>query len=125
MTVVDGNYDDAVRQVSEDARANGWEVITIPPGRATPRSLSGSQGYATMFVEAQEQLAAQGITRPTHLLVQAGVGSRAAAAIGYYSRLFEDNVPLSMVEPTKAAVCMPALPPGTESRIVLPARWIR
>ncbi len=36
--------------------------------------------------------------------MQAGVGSLAAAAIGFYSVLFEDNVPLSMVvEPTKAA----------------------
>jgi diaminopropionate ammonia-lyase len=62
------------------------------------------QGYATMFVEAQEQFTGMGLSRPTHVLVQAGVGSLAAAAIGYYSQLFDDNVPLSMVvEPTKAA----------------------
>ena len=114
VTVVDGNYDDAVRQVSEDARTNGWEVISDTSWEGyteIPKWIM--QGYATMFVEAQEQLAAQGITRPTHLLVQAGVGSLAAAAIGYYSRLFEDNVPLSMVvEPTKAACLYASIAAG-------------
>ncbi|NLE83571.1 MAG: diaminopropionate ammonia-lyase [Chloroflexi bacterium] len=105
VVVVDGNYDDAVRQASFDAKENGWEVISDTAWEGydqVPRWIM--QGYATMFVEAQEQLSGQGLSRPTHLIVQAGVGSLAAAAIGYYSILFEDNVPLSMVvEPTKAA----------------------
>ena len=105
VVVVDGNYDDAVRQASLDAQKNGWEVISDTSWEGyedVPKWIM--QGYATMFVEAQEQFAAQGIQRPTHLLVQAGVGSLAAAAIGFYSVLFEDNVPLSLVvEPTKAA----------------------
>ena len=54
------------------------------------------QGLLSMFVETQEQFAAQGIRRPT--LVRSGRrGFVAAAAIGYYSVLFEDNVPLSVV----------------------------
>lgn len=105
VVVVDGNYDDAVRQATLDARENGWEVISDTSWEGyedVPKWIM--QGYGTMLVEAQEQFAAQGITRPTHLIVQAGVGSLAAAAIGYYSVLFEDNVPLSMVvEPTQAA----------------------
>lgn len=105
VVVVDGNYDDAVRQASFDAKKNGWEVISDTAWEGydqVPRWIM--QGYATMFVEVQEQLSGQGLSRPTHLIVQAGVGSLAAAAIGYYSILFEDNVPLSMVvEPTKAA----------------------
>lgn len=105
VRIVDGNYDDAVRQMTVDAQENGWEVISDTSWEGyteIPKWIM--QGYATMFVETQEQLAAQGLQRPTHLLVQAGVGSLAAAAIGYYSRLFEDNVPLSLVvEPTKAA----------------------
>jgi len=105
VVVVDGNYDDAVRQVTVDAKEKGWEVISDTAWEGyedVPKWIM--QGYATMFVEAQEQLSAQGLRRPTHLLVQAGVGSLAAAAIGYYSVLFDDNVPLSLVvEPTKAA----------------------
>ena len=105
VVVVDGNYDDAVRKMSEDAQKNGWEVISDTAWQGyedVPKWIM--QGYSTMFVEAQEQLSAQGIRRPTHLFVQAGVGSLAASAIGYYSVLFDDNVPISIVvEPTKAA----------------------
>ncbi len=105
VVVVEGNYDDAVRQVSIDAEKNGWEIISDTSWQGyedVPKWIM--QGYSTIFVEAQEQFSGQGLIRPTHLLVQAGVGSLAAAAIGFYSVLFEDNVPLSMVvEPTKAA----------------------
>lgn len=105
VVVVEGNYDDAVRQVSIDAKKNGWEIIADTSWEGyedVPKWIM--QGYSTIFVEAQEQFSGQGLIRPTHLLVQAGVGSLAAAAIGFYSVLFEDNVPLSMVvEPTKAA----------------------
>lgn len=105
VVVVEGNYDDAVRQVSIDAKKNGWEIISDTSWQGyedVPKWIM--QGYSTIFVEAQEQFSGQGLIRPTHLLVQAGVGSLAAAAIGFYSVLFEDNVPLSMVvEPTKAA----------------------
>lgn len=105
VVVVEGNYDDAVRQVSIDAKKNGWEIISDTSWQGyedVPKWIM--QGYSTIFVEAQEQFSGQGLIRPTHLLVQAGVGSLAAAAIGFYSVLFEDNVPISMVvEPTKAA----------------------
>ncbi len=104
VVVVDGNYDDAVRQASIDANKNGWEIISDTSWEGyeeVPRWIM--QGYATMFVETQEQFSGQGLSRPTHLFVQAGVGSLAASAIGYYSVLFNDNVPLSMVvEPTRA-----------------------
>ena len=64
VVVVDGNYDDAVRQVSIDAEKNGWEVISDTSWEGyqdVPKWIM--QGYATMFVEAQEQFAAQGIRR--------------------------------------------------------------
>ena len=105
VVVIQGTYDDAVRQVNEDAQKNGWQVIsdTSWPGyEDIPRWVM--QGYTTMFAEAQEQLSAQGIIRPSHVLVQAGVGSLAAATIGYYAQLFGPERPRSIVvEPDKAA----------------------
>lgn len=105
VVVVDGNYDDAVRQVEADARQNGWEVISDTAWEGyteVPRWVM--QGYTTLLSEAQEQLAGQGISRPTHLLVQAGVGSLAAACIGFYASLFGPDRPRSVVvEPTRAA----------------------
>lgn len=105
VKVVEGNYDDAVRQVAADARDNGWEVIsdTSWEGYSTvPRWIM--QGYTTMFSEAQEQFAAQGIIRPSHIFIQAGVGALAAAIIGYYHSLFGEDAPVcAVVEPDKAA----------------------
>lgn len=114
VVVVDGNYDDAVRQATIDAKKNGWEIISDTSWEGyedVPKWIM--QGYATMFVETQEQFTGMGLSRPTHVLVQAGVGSLAAAAIGYYSMLFDDNIPLSMVvEPTKAACLYESLHMG-------------
>lgn len=105
VVVVQGNYDDAVRQVVEDARQHGWEVIADTAWEGyeqVPQWVM--QGYMTMISEVQEQLAGQGLSRPTHILVQAGVGSLAAAVVGYYHNLFGDDRPRSViVEPTQAA----------------------
>ncbi|MBN2470087.1 MAG: pyridoxal-phosphate dependent enzyme, partial [Anaerolineae bacterium] len=62
------------------------------------------QGYTSMFTEAQEQLAGQGIVQPTHVLVQAGVGALAAATVGFYYQRFGPSRPKTVVvEPAKAA----------------------
>jgi diaminopropionate ammonia-lyase len=105
VVVVDGNYDDAVRQVSEDAQINGWEVVSDTSWDGyTDIPIWVMQGYTTMLSEAQEQFAAQGLIRPTHIFVQAGVGSLAAATIGFYASLFGEERPKSVVvEPTRAA----------------------
>jgi diaminopropionate ammonia-lyase len=105
VEVIKGTYDDAVRQVSLDAKKHGWQVIsdTSWPGyEDIPRWVM--QGYTTALSEVQEQLGAQGIVKPSHLLVQAGVGSLAAATIGYYAQLLGPGRPRALVvEPDKAA----------------------
>jgi diaminopropionate ammonia-lyase len=106
VQVVNGTYDDAVRQVSEDAQKAGWQVISDTSWEGyedIPRWVM--QGYSTMLSEAQEQLAAQGIVKPTHVFVQAGVGALAASTIGFYYQLFgPEGRPVSaVVEPEKAA----------------------
>jgi diaminopropionate ammonia-lyase len=105
VEIIDGTYDDAVRQVNEDASRNGWQVISDTSWEGyidVPTWVM--QGYATMLVEAQEQLSGQGLIKPTHLFVQAGVGSLAASAIGFYTQLFGSERPTTVVvEPDKAA----------------------
>lgn len=104
VVVVDGNYDDAVRQVYQDAQQNGWEVVSDTAWEGyedIPKWVM--QGYATMFSEVQEQLVVQGLSQPTHIFVQAGVGSLAAATIGFYRNLFGDSIQTCVIEPTKAA----------------------
>ena len=107
VRVVDGTYDDAVRQVWLDAQANGWQVISDTSWEGyqdIPRWVM--QGYSTMLSEAQEQLAAQGVTKPTHIFVQAGVGALAASAIGFYAELFGPNRPISAVVEPDTAACL-------------------
>lgn len=105
VVVIKGTYDDAVEQVNEDAQKNGWQVIsdTSWPGYTDiPKWVM--QGYTTMFTETQEQLAAQGMVKPSHIFVQAGVGSLAAATLGFYAQIFGTERPRSViVEPDKAA----------------------
>jgi diaminopropionate ammonia-lyase len=105
VVVIDGTYDDAVRQINEDAQRNGWQVISDTSWEGyTDIPKWVMQGYSTMFAEAQEQLAAMGQVKPTHLFVQAGVGSLAAAMIGFYTQLFGAERPTTVVvEPDRAA----------------------
>lgn len=104
VVVVDGNYDDAVRQVEQDAQRNGWLVVSDTSWEGYEDIPTWvMQGYTTMLSETQEQLAAQGLSQPTHVFVQAGVGSLAAATIGFYASLFGKTRPKSVVvEPTRA-----------------------
>ena len=107
VTVVDGNYDDAVRQAAEDAQKNGWYVVsdTSWPGyEKIPTWIM--QGYTSMLLEVQEQFAAMGITKPTHVFVQAGVGAMAASVVGFYSALFPDDPPLFVVVEPENAACI-------------------
>ena len=104
VTVVDGNYDDAVRQAAEDAAANGWYVVsdTSWPGyEQIPTWIM--QGYNSIMLEVQEQFSGLGIVKPSHVFVQAGVGAMAASVVGFYSAIFPDDPPIFVVvEPDKA-----------------------
>ena len=105
VVIIDGTYDDAVRQVVRDADENGWQVIsdTAWPGyEDIPTWVM--QGYGTIFLEAQQQLVAVGSLRPTHVFMQAGVGSLAASASAFYTNLFGASRPrFVVVEPDRAA----------------------
>ena len=114
VTRVKGNYDDAVRQAAEDAKANCWYVIsdTSWPGYSEiPTWIM--QGYTSMLLEAQEQFAGMGIQKPTHVIVQAGVGALAASVVGFYTALFPNDPPLFIVvEPDKAACVYESIKAG-------------
>ena len=105
VKIINGTYDDAVDQINIDAKKYNWEIISDTSWseyQEIPTWIM--QGYTTMISEIQEQFAAQGLIRPTHVFVQAGVGALAASVIGHYQSLLEDNAPISIVvEPDKAA----------------------
>jgi diaminopropionate ammonia-lyase len=101
------NYDAAVRLAAADARRHSWTVIqdTAWEGyRDIPAWIM--QGYGTMIAEALDQLAALGVPPPTHVLVQAGVGSLAAAVQGCLASAFPDNRPHTVVVEADKADCL-------------------
>ena len=105
VIVVNGNYDDAVRQCNQDAKKNGWEIISDTAWEGYNKVPTWViQGYSTLFMEIQEQFNAQGVIRPTHVFLQAGVGSLAVAGCEFYLKLFgKDRPKLIIVEPDRAA----------------------
>lgn len=104
VVVIDGTYDDAVHQVEVDSEKEGWQVISDTAYEGYEQIPTWvMQGYATMLSESRDQLHEHGLKKPTHILVQAGVGALAASAIGYYSSQFPDDHPFNIVvEPTLA-----------------------
>ena len=124
VKVIDGTYDDAVRQVSLDAQANGWQVISDTSWEGYEEIPTWiMQGYTTLFSEAQEQMAAQGLVQPTHLFVQAGVGALAASGIGFYHRLLGAEAPVCVVvEPSEAACLLLSARAGDGEPHYVPGR---
>jgi diaminopropionate ammonia-lyase len=101
VIIFDGNYDDAVRTADVYATEHGGILVqdTAFEGyEAIPRYIM--QGYLTMADEAFHQLKEKQI-RPTHIFVQAGVGSLAAAVVGYFYQAYQGNPPkFVVVEPS-------------------------
>jgi diaminopropionate ammonia-lyase len=105
VKVIEGNYDDAVRQIVIDAQREGWEIISDTSWEGYTQVPNWiMQGYTTLLAEVQEQFSAQGIIKPTHVFIQAGVGALAASVSGFYHSLFEfDGPKVVVVEPEDAA----------------------
>ena len=102
-SITELNYDDAVRLATEDAAKVGGLVVqdTAWEGyKDIPAWIM--QGYGTMAKEAVEQLSEYGVERPTHVFIQAGVGSLAGAVQGYMAAKFEDCPITVVVEADKA-----------------------
>jgi diaminopropionate ammonia-lyase len=95
VTVVDGSYEDAVRAsaaVADDdvlvVSDTSWEGYTDVPSTVI-------DGYATIFAEADQQLA----MRPDVVVVPMGVGALAAATVRHYTTA----ATIAVVEPLSAA----------------------
>ncbi len=101
VTVTDMNYDDTVRYVAGLAAKNGWQVVQDTAWEGyedIPRWIM--QGYSTTAREVIEEL---GGTRPTHVLLQAGVGAFAAMMTALFLQAYPDHPPkIILVEPEKA-----------------------
>lgn len=104
-SITELNYDDAVRLATKDAEKVGGLVVQDTAWEGyedIPAWIM--QGYGTMAKEAVEQLSEYGVERPTHVFIQAGVGSLAGAVQGYMAAKFED-CPITVVVESDKADC--------------------
>ena len=85
-SITEFNYNDTVALARDTAAKNGWTLVqdTSWPGyEEIPLRIM--QGYLTMTLETAEQL---GGKKPTHVFLQAGVGSMPAAAAAFFANLY-------------------------------------
>lgn len=106
-SITDLNYDDAVRLADRYAKDHdgvlvqdsSWEgYMDIPTWIM--------QGYATLMDEAIQQLQAQGAEVPTHVFLQAGVGSFAGSMLGYLVSAFKERYPVTVIVEPEDAACL-------------------
>lgn len=106
VEVTEVNYDATVKIAQERAAQNGWFVVqdTAWPGYSqVPTWIA--QGYLSMAEEAAEQLQAEG-KQPSHLFLQAGVGTMAASVAAYHLARAEAEarkLHVGLIEPSQAA----------------------
>ena len=102
------NYDECVRRANALAEQTEHGVMVQDTAWDGYEKIPAwiMQGYGTMACEAGEQLAQGGVNRPTHVFVQAGVGSLAGAVVGYFTNRYADNPPKFIVMEAQAADCL-------------------
>ncbi len=105
--ITDVNYDDTVRLAKKKADEIGgalvqdtaWEGYEKVPNWIT-------QGYTTMAAEAIDQMKSDGGIKPTHVFLQAGVGSFAGGILGYFTNIFKDEPPVTVIAEPENAACI-------------------
>ena len=99
-SITDLNYDEAVRLANSEAEQKGWVMVQDTAWEGY-EDIPGwiMQGYGTMGYEAYMQLP----EKPTHIFLQAGVGSMAGAVAGFFASVYGGERPIiTIVEPNKA-----------------------
>ena len=98
------NYDDTVIHATQEAQKNGWVLLQDTSWKGyekVPHHIM--QGYFTLMTEFINQ--EQNIW-PTHVFVQAGVGSLAAAILAYLCNLSVGPTPTFIVVEPEGAPCL-------------------
>lgn len=108
VTIEDVNYDECVRKANALAEANENGVMVQDTAWDGYEKIPTwiMQGYGTMALEAAKQLREAGVERPTHVFIQAGVGSLAGAVVGFFANLFPENPPIMTVMEAQVADCL-------------------
>ncbi len=103
VEITDLSYDDTVRYAREMSEKKGWILIQDTSWDGYEKVPAWIiQGYMTMASEAAEDLDALGV-QPTHIFLQAGVGSMAGGVLAYFVDHYKNKKPVAaIVEPVVA-----------------------
>jgi diaminopropionate ammonia-lyase len=106
-SITDMNYDDAVRLAAKYAEEHNGVVVQDTAWEGYEEIPAWiMQGYGTMGLEALEQLRNDyNVERPTHIFLQAGVGSLAGGIQGFFASVFGEDCPTTVVVEAKEAAC--------------------
>ncbi|MBT9776492.1 diaminopropionate ammonia-lyase [Clostridium sp. MCC353] len=107
-TIEEVNYDECVRMAAAAAAKTPNGVVVQDTAWDGYEEIPAwiMQGYGTMALEANEQLEGYGCDRPTHVFIQAGVGSLAGAVQGYFANRYPENPPKVVVVEADVAACL-------------------
>ena len=108
VTIEELNYDDCVRLAAAEAAEAEFGVVIQDTAWEGYEKIPAwiMEGYGTMAAEAAAQLQEMGQERPTHVFIQAGVGSLAGAVVGYFANRFPNDPPKFVVVEARAADCL-------------------
>jgi len=108
VTIEDVNYDDCVRMAAAEAGRTEHGVVVQDTAWEGYEKIPSwiMQGYGTLASEAVEQLREVEVNRPTHIFVQAGVGSLAGSIVGYFTNLYPHNPPKFIIMEAGSAACL-------------------
>ena len=102
--ITDCNYDRTVRYAASLAEQNGWILIQDTSWEGYEQvPVWIIQGYLTLAAEAVSQMNS---LLPTHIFLQAGVGSMAGGIEAYFMDLCKEKPPLAAIVEPEAAACV-------------------
>lgn len=104
--IMNYNYDDCVRLAEKYARENRGVLIQDTSWKdyeEIPKNIM--KGYMTMALEAYEELKEKDIF-PSHIFLQAGVGSLATAITGFFRNVMEEEAPKIIIVEANKVNCI-------------------
>lgn len=108
VTITDVNYDECVRMADRYVKSHDNSVVVQDTAWEGYEEIPAwiMQGYGTMALEAVEQLEKAGVEMPSHIFIQAGVGSLAGAVQGFFAARYGKDGPIVTVVEASLADCL-------------------
>jgi diaminopropionate ammonia-lyase len=106
VKVTNYNYDKTAEIIAQRAYDNGWILIQDSSWNEyleIPKCIM--QGYLTMALEIEEELQKNQLELPTHVVLQAGVGSFPAAIVNYWHKTLGHKCPIFIIVESDQANC--------------------